>query len=84
MKLIATLGAAALVAGVGLMPLEASAAPQTMTTKTVTRDGDRTTTRTVTTRNRSARGGWHWRTKCKTWYHHGRKYKSCKRMRTRW
>lgn len=83
MKMIACLGAA-LIAGVAMMPLEVSAAPQTTVTKTVMHNGRGTTTRTVTTRDRSARGGWHWQTKCKTWYHHGRKYKSCKKVRTRW
>lgn len=81
MKLIACLGAAALVA---MIPLEANAAPQSMSTTTVKHDRNGTTTRTVTTRSRSARGGWHWQTKCKTWYHHGRKFKSCKKVRARW
>ena len=81
MKLIASLGAAALVATIAF---DANAAPQTTTT-TVRHDRNGTTTKTVVTRNtREARGGWRWRTNCKTWYHHGRKYRSCKRVRYRW
>lgn len=80
MKLIAIAAAAA----IGLLPVEASAAPQTTVT-TVKHNRNGTTTRTVVSRSaRSARGGWHWQTKCKTWYHHGRQYKSCKKARIRW
>ena len=82
MKWIACIGAAVL--AVSLVPVEASAAPQTTVTKTVTRDGRATVTRTTIRDRRDGRHGWRWRTHCKTWWHHGRKHRTCRRVRVRW
>ncbi|MBS0479650.1 MAG: hypothetical protein JSR79_10170 [Proteobacteria bacterium] len=70
-------------AAVIMLPAAASAAPQTSRTTTVTTNDRGTVTRTTVTRERGRRG-WHWRTRCKTWWHHGRKYRSCKRVRVHW
>lgn len=81
MKLLFCAGAA--LAAAVMIPTAANAAPQTSRTTTVTTNDRGTVTRTTVTREHGNRG-WHWRTRCKTWWHHGRKYRSCKRVRTRW
>jgi hypothetical protein len=71
--------AAALVAGATVAPAVASADPgQTTVTRT-------TVTRT-TDNERRYNGGrrWHWKTVCSTRWNHGRKYRSCRKVRARW
>ena len=82
MKMIA-FAAAGLVAA-AMLPVGASAAPQATVTKSTTVNSNGAVTRTTVTRERSGMRGPHWRTRCKTWWHHGRKVRQCKRVRVRW
>ncbi|MBN8807671.1 MAG: hypothetical protein J0I47_05465 [Sphingomonas sp.] len=85
MKIAACLSAA-FVAGAMMVPGAATAAPQTTTTRTVTTsDHGQVTSRTTV---RDHHNGWHgrtrWKTQCRTWWKHGHKYRTCKKVRVRW
>jgi len=79
MKILACAGAALI--AVTMLPAAASAAPQTTVTKSTTVNNNGAVTRTTVTRDRPGARGWHWKTRCKTWWHHGRKTRQCKRVR---
>ena len=70
--------AAAMAAGVAMAPIAASADPgQTSVTRT---------TVVKTENNRRYDGGrrWHWKTVCTTKWKNGRKWRQCRKVRTRW
>ena len=71
--------AAALAAGAVVAPTMASADPgqTTVTRTTVTKSSDN---------ERRYDGGrrWHWKTVCTTKWRHGKKWRQCRKVRTRW
>jgi hypothetical protein len=70
---------AALAAGVAVLPTAANADPGQTTVKRTT------VTRTSETHRRVDNGRrWHWKTVCTTKWKHGRKWRQCRKVRTRW